>query len=81
MLPSDGWKTKNGGHLRLPNRTSDAPLTMGVDVAKATLEVGFSDREATLALSNDEVGLRCPSDFAFQRAALMPLFRAEPAGR
>jgi transposase len=42
--------------MRLPNRTSEAPLTMGVDVAKATLEVGFSDRDATLALSNDEVG-------------------------
>jgi transposase len=42
--------------MRLPNRTSDAPLTVGVDVAKATLEVGLSDRNATLALSNDDVG-------------------------
>ena len=42
--------------MRLPNRTSDAPLTMGVDVAKAMLEVGFSDRNATLALANDEAG-------------------------
>jgi transposase len=42
--------------MRLPNRASNAPLTMGVDVAKATLEVGFSDRGATLALANDEVG-------------------------
>jgi transposase len=40
----------------LPNRTNDAPLTVGVDVAKATLEVGFSDREATLAQANDEAG-------------------------
>ena len=40
----------------LPNRTNAAPLSMGVDVAKATLEVGFSDREATLALANDEAG-------------------------
>lgn len=40
----------------LPNRSNDAPLTVGVDVAKATLEVGFSDREATLAPTNDEAG-------------------------
>jgi transposase len=41
---------------RLPNRTNDAPVTVGVDVAKATLEVGFSDGDSTLALNNDEVG-------------------------
>lgn len=41
---------------RLPNRTNDAPVTVGVDVAKATLEVGFSDGDSTLALSNDELG-------------------------
>ena len=40
----------------LPNRTNDAPLTVGVDVAKATLEVGFSDRDAPLAPANDEAG-------------------------
>ena len=40
----------------LPNRINDAPLSVGVDVAKATLEVGFSDRDATLALANDEAG-------------------------
>jgi transposase len=40
----------------LPNRPNDAPLTVGVDVAKATLEVGFSDGDATLALANDEAG-------------------------
>jgi transposase len=39
-----------------PNRTSDVPLSVGVDVAKATLEVGFSDRDATLAPTNDEAG-------------------------
>jgi transposase len=39
-----------------PNRTNDAPLSVGVDVAKATLEVGFSDRDATLAPANDEAG-------------------------
>ena len=42
--------------MSLPNRTNDAPLSVGVDVAKATLEVGFSDRDATLAPANDEVG-------------------------
>jgi transposase len=42
--------------MSLPNRTNDAPLSVGVDVAKATLEVGFSDREATLAPANDEAG-------------------------
>jgi len=40
----------------LPNRTNDAPLSVGVDVAKATMEVGFSDRDATLAPANDEAG-------------------------
>src|SRR6266508_1777577 len=40
----------------LPNRTNDTPLTVGVDVAKAALEVGFSDRDATLAPANDEAG-------------------------
>ena len=40
----------------LPNRNREAPITIGVDVAKATLEIGFSDREATLAPSNDETG-------------------------
>jgi transposase len=40
----------------LPNRTNDAPLSVGVDVAKATLEVGFSDRDATLVPANDEAG-------------------------
>ena len=35
--------------MSLLNRINDAPLTVGVDVAKATLEVGLSDREATLA--------------------------------
>ena len=40
----------------LPNRTNDAPLTVGVDVAKATLEAGFSDKDATLAQANDEAG-------------------------
>ncbi len=42
--------------MSLSNRTNDAPLTVGVDVAKATLEVGFSDRDATLAPANDEAG-------------------------
>jgi transposase len=38
----------------LPNPTSDTRITVGVDVAKATLEVAISGRTATLALANDE---------------------------
>src|ERR1044071_4630104 len=57
QLPEEPTSHVQGGAMmRLPNRTSDAPLTMGVHVAKATLEVGLSDRNATLALSNDDVG-------------------------
>ena len=40
----------------LPNPTSDARVTVGIDVAKATLEVAISGRSATLALANDEAG-------------------------
>ena len=40
----------------LPNRTSETTLTVGVDVAKATLEVAFSDASAGLGPSNDEAG-------------------------
>lgn len=39
----------------LPNRTNE-PLSVGVDVAKATLEVGFGNVAATLAPTNDEAG-------------------------
>ncbi len=38
----------------LPNPTSDTRVTVGVDVAKATLEVAISGRTASLALANDE---------------------------
>ena len=38
----------------LPNPTSDTCLTVGVDVAKATLEVAISGQSATLAFANDE---------------------------
>lgn len=40
----------------LPNRTNETLLTVGVDVAKATLEVGFSDAAAALRPTNDEAG-------------------------
>lgn len=40
----------------LSNRTKETPLTAGVDVAKATVEVGFSDRDETLATTNDQSG-------------------------
>ena len=38
----------------LPNPTSEARVTVGIDVAKATLEVAVSGQPKTLALSNDE---------------------------
>lgn len=40
----------------LPNPTSDTRVTVGIDVAKATVEVAISGRQRTLALSNDEAG-------------------------
>ena len=40
----------------LPNPISDTRLTVGIDVAKATVEVAISGRQKTLALSNDEAG-------------------------
>ena len=40
----------------LPNQGNAPALTVGVDVAKATLEAGFSDSQATVALPNDEAG-------------------------
>lgn len=40
----------------LPNPTSDTRLTVGIDVAKASVEVAISGRQKTLALSNDEAG-------------------------
>lgn len=40
----------------LPNPTSDGHVTVGIDVAKATLEVAISGRAKTLALANDETG-------------------------
>lgn len=40
----------------LPNHTVTSSLTVGIDVAKATLEVALSDRLATSSCANDEVG-------------------------
>ena len=39
----------------LPNQ-SDDPVTLGIDVAKATLEVAISGRSTTLSIKNDETG-------------------------
>ena len=39
-----------------PNRPNETALTIGVDVAKASLEVAFSDGAAALAPSNDAAG-------------------------
>ena len=40
----------------LPNPTSDDRVTVGIDVAKATLEVAITGRTATLAFANDDAG-------------------------
>ena len=40
----------------LPNHTVTRSLTVGIDVAKATLEIGLSDRLATSSHPNDAVG-------------------------
>ena len=40
----------------LPSPTSDDRVTVGIDVAKATLEVAISGQAKTLALTNDEAG-------------------------
>jgi transposase len=39
-----------------PNPTRDTRVTVGVDVAKATLEVAISGQANTLAIANDEAG-------------------------
>ena len=40
----------------LPSPTSDDRVNVGVDVAKATLEVAISGQDNTLAIANDEAG-------------------------
>jgi len=40
----------------LPSPTSDDRVTVGIDVAKATLEVAISGQAKTLAFANDEAG-------------------------
>ncbi len=40
----------------LPSPTSDARITVGVDVSKATLEVALSEGARSLVLPNDEAG-------------------------
>lgn len=40
----------------LPSPTSDDRVTVGIDVAKATLEVAISGQANTLAIANDEAG-------------------------
>jgi transposase len=42
--------------MSLPNRTNEMPITVGVDVAKATFEVALSNSAATQSLANDEAG-------------------------
>jgi transposase len=40
----------------LPNRSNEMPITIGVDVAKATFEVALSNSAATQSRANDEAG-------------------------
>lgn len=60
--------------MSLSKQASGMPLCIGVDVAKATLEVGFSDREMTFAPTNDAVGhqalLTLLSDLRVQGTAI-----------
>lgn len=55
-------------------QASGTPLCVGIDVAKAALEVGLSDRETTFAPANDPVGhqslLTLLSDLRAQGAAI-----------
>lgn len=58
----------------LSKQASGTPLCVGIDVAKATLEVGLCDRETTFAPANDPVGhqslLTLLSDLRAQGAAI-----------
>jgi transposase len=42
--------------MSLPNRSNEMPITVGVDVAKATFEVAVSNSTATQSHANDEAG-------------------------
>lgn len=58
----------------LSKQAGGTPLCVGIDVAKAALEVGLSDRETTFAPANDAVGhqslLTLLSDLRVQGAAI-----------
>ena len=62
----------------LPNPTRDDRLTVGIDVAKATLEVAVSGRAGTLAFSNDEAG--CAALLAELRGLNVGLVLLEATG-
>lgn len=40
----------------LPNRQTEVTITVGIDVAKASLEAAFSDRLSSRSVTNDEAG-------------------------
>lgn len=40
----------------LPSPTSDERVTVGIEVAKATVEVAISGQTGTLGFANDEAG-------------------------
>jgi transposase len=42
--------------MSLPNRSNEMPITVGVDVAKATFEVALSNSAATQTHANDQAG-------------------------
>jgi transposase len=62
----------------LPNPTRDARITVGIDVAKATLEVAISGRASAQAVTNDEAG--CAALLAELRDSNVELVLLEATG-
>jgi transposase len=60
----------------LPSPTSDDRVTVGIDVAKATLEVAISGHAKTLAFANDEAGCAALLAELSGRSVALVLFEA-----
>ena len=60
----------------LPSPTSDDRLSVGIDVAKATLEVAISGHAKTLAFANDEAGCAALLAELSGRSVALVLFEA-----
>jgi transposase len=60
----------------LPSPTSDDRVTVGIDVAKATLEVAISVQTKTLAFTNDELGYAALLAELSGRTVALVLFEA-----